>query len=159
MIGFRFDEVMEGTVQREGERFDRPFRFDFRVRAPDVLGMAGTAIGDATGRARLDGLAKDAPAQGRLELSPFRERHIRYVFEFRGDDGHSYRFDGRKTIGGAAFLRGWTHLPGEVTRADGTVYGKALLRFSFRRHLADLLRSIRLTRGRAGRRSEPVDVG
>jgi hypothetical protein len=144
MIGFSFDEVMEGSVQRDDERFDRPFRFELRVRAPNVLGFAGTAVGEATGHARLDGLAKEAPARGRIELSPFRGRRIRYVFDFRGDDGATYTFDGHKTIGGAAFQRGWTTLPGEVRRADGSVWARAVLRFSLRHQLAALLKSFRL---------------
>ncbi len=147
MVGFRFHEVMEGSVQREGETFDRPFRFELEIEAPDVLDLRGTAVCEAAGHARIDGLAKHAPAKGRLELSPFVRRRLRYVLEMRADDGKTYTFDGHKTIGGLTFSRGWTTLPGEIVDAEGKLWGKAVLRFSFRRHLAGLLGSLRLTRG------------
>jgi hypothetical protein len=39
---------------------------------------------------------------------------------------------------------GWTTLPGKVYEADGQVWGEALLRFSLRRELLHLLRSVRV---------------
>jgi hypothetical protein len=147
MVGFYFREVMEGRVEREGERFDRPFRFEVDVNAPRVLDFAKIAVGKLDGHLRLDGLARRAGATGRIELSPFGERRIRYVLDFTADDGKRYTFDGSKSIRGLTFTRGWTHLPGEVRAAEGGLYGRAVLRFSLRRHLAGLLKSIRLTRG------------
>jgi hypothetical protein len=146
MVGFSFHEIMEGTVERPGERFDRPFRFEFDVTAPDVLGFVRSVVGEAVGRVRIDGLAKDAAAKGTLELSPVRKRMMRYAFEFVADDGQTYRFEGRKTIGGLTFTKGWTVLPGAVYGPGGEVWGRALLRFSMRRHLAGLLQSVRLGR-------------
>jgi hypothetical protein len=145
MVGFTFHEVMEGTVVREGERFDRPFRFDFEVSMPDALGFLGSVVGECAGRVRIDGLAKDRQALGTLELSPVRKRMMGYAFTFEADDGQIYRFDGQKTIGGLTFSRGWTKLPGKVFGPDGEVWGEAALRFSMRRDFADLVRSLRLS--------------
>jgi hypothetical protein len=156
-LGFSFHEVMEGTLQRDGESFDRPFRFELEVRAPDVLGFFSTAVGEAIGRVRIDGLAKDAPARGTLELSPLRHGRIRYTFTFPADDGNTYKFDGKKTITGLTRRRGWTLLPGAVYRDDGTEYGKATLRFSFPRHLPGLLRSVRF-RPAVGRAAADVNL-
>jgi len=150
MIGFYFREIMEGTAQREGERFDRPFRFELDVTAPSVLGFATTAVGEAVGTVTLDGLAKDARATGRLELSPLLHQRIRYVLDFRGSDGKDYRFDGSKTTTVRRHIVGWTTLPGAVYDDHGAVWGKANLRFSLRRDLRRLLRSIELFRGRGG---------
>ena len=148
MIGFAFDEVMEGTIQKTGERFDRPFRFRVKVRTPNVV--ARVAMCDAEGTLRLDGLAKDVPTTGRLELSPVFERRIRYVLDFTGDDGKKYRFDGSKSLGSGrhplAYLESWTTLPGEVTDEQGHVWGHAVLRFSMRKHLRGLVLSVRLGR-------------
>ncbi len=144
MIGFSFHEIMEGTVQRTGERFDRPFRFEFEVRAPSVLGFVTTAVGEAEGTVRIDGLAKNAPARGHLELSPIAQKSIRYVFDFTGDDGNKYSFDGSKRTTLRRHLVGWTTLPGKVFDAQGNVWGEALLRFHLRRDLQRLLRSVRL---------------
>ena len=144
MLGFGFHEIMEGTVQRDGENFDRPMRFEFDVRAPSVLAILRTAIGEAVGEVRIDGLAKNVPAQGTLSLSPLSEARIRYAFDFTGDDGKPYRFEGIKVTTARRHLRGWTTLPGKVLTADGSVWGKALLRFSMRRDFRGLVRSVRL---------------
>jgi hypothetical protein len=144
LLGFYFRERMEGTVQRVGERFDRPFVFEFDVRAPSVLGFATTAVGEAVGHVRIDGLAKDVPAKGRLELSPLHRNSIRYVFDFAADDGKTYRFDGSKRTTLRRHLVGWTTLPGKVFDEDGAVWGDAVLRSSLRRQLLDLLRSVRV---------------
>jgi hypothetical protein len=147
MLGFTFHEVMEGTLQRDGERFDRPFRFELEIRAPSVVGFLTTVMGEATGRAHVTGLAKDAAASGRMELSPFGKREIRYEFELTGDDGKKYRFDGRKNINWLRALKSWTTLPGLVYDEHNNIYGTAVLRFSMRNHLPGLLKSIRFTRG------------
>ena len=144
LLRFYFREKMEGTVQRAGERFDRPFRFEFDVHAPSVLGFATTAVGACTGTVRIDGLAKDVPASGRLELSPVAKKTIRYVFDFTGDDGKKYRFDGQKKTTLRRHLVGWTTLPGKVYDAEGAVWGDALLRFSLARDLRKLLRSFKV---------------
>jgi hypothetical protein len=143
-LGFTFHETMEGTIVRAGERFDRPFRFEFDVRAPNVLGFATTAVGEMDGTVRLDGLAKDAPARGHIELSPVHHNTIRYVFDFTGDDGKTYRFDGAKTTTARRHLVGWTTLPGKLYDDTGAVWGDALLRFSLRRDLRALLKSFRV---------------
>ena len=143
-LPFYFREKMEGTVQRPGERFDRSFHFEFDVHAPSVLGFATTAVGEAAGTVHIDGLAKSAEARGHIELSPVHKNIIRYVFEFTGDDGKKYRFDGSKKTTVRRHLVGWTTLPGKVYDAEGNVWGEALLRFSLRRDLRDLLRSIRV---------------
>jgi hypothetical protein len=144
MLGFGFHEIMEGTVQREGENFDRPMRFEFDVSAPSVLAILRTAVGEAKGQVRIDGLAKNVPAYGTLKLSPVAEQRIRYAFDFVGDDGKPYRFEGVKVTTARRHLRGWTTLPGKVLAEDGTVWGRALLRFSMRRDFRGLVRSVRL---------------
>jgi hypothetical protein len=141
LLGFYFREKMEGSVQRTGERFDRSFRFDFDVHAPSLLGFATTAVGQLTGVVRIDGLARRVPAQGRIEISPWYRRSVRYVFDFTGDDGKRYRFEGAKRVTLRRHLVGWTTLPGHVYDAEGHVWGDALLRFSLRRELRNLLRS------------------
>jgi hypothetical protein len=144
MLGFGFHEIMEGTVQREGENFDRPFRFEFDVEAPSVFSILRTAVGKAVGHVRIDGLAKHAEAHGQLELSPLAQKRIRYEFDFTGDDGKAYRFEGTKVTTARRHLRGWTTLPGRVYAADGSVWGRAVLRFSMRRDFSGLVRSVRL---------------
>lgn len=144
LLGFYFREKMEGTVQRAGERFDRPFRFDFDVHAPSVLGFATTAVGECAGTVRIDGLARDVPATGRLELSPVAKKTIRYVFDFTADDGKKYRFDGSKSTTWRRHIVGWTTLPGKVYDEAGNVWGDALLRFSLARDLRKLLSSFKV---------------
>ncbi len=161
LLGFYFREKMEGSVQRTGERFDRSFRFDFDVHAPSLLGFVTTAVGDCTGTVRIDGLAKNVPARGRIEISPWLKRSVRYVFDFTGQDGKRYRFDGAKHVAlrrhAGHWTTGWTTLPGHVYDADGNVWGDALLRFSLRRELRNLLRSF-VVGPRAGRATAPESM-
>jgi hypothetical protein len=154
LLGFYFREKMEGTVQRAGERFDRTFRFEFDVHAPNVLGFVTTAVGECTGQVHVDGLAKNAPATGRIELSPLRRKTVRYVFDFTGTDGARYRFDGSKRVTVRRHLVGWTTLPGHLYDAQGNVWGDALLRFPLRRELRNLLGSFVV-----GPRAELAGVG
>ncbi len=142
LLGFYFREKMEGTIQCAGERFDREFRFDLDVHAPSLLGFATTAVGECDGRLHLDGLAKDARARGRIEISPLLRQTVRYVLDFTGDDGRRYRFDGSKRVTVRRHLIGWTTLPGHVYDESAGVWGDALLRFSLRRELRPLLRSV-----------------
>jgi hypothetical protein len=149
MIGFSFHEIMEGSIERVGERFDRPFRFEVDVSTPNMV--ARVAMCSAEGFTSLDGLAKHAATTGRLELSPFVEHRIRYVLDFTGDDGKRYRFDGSKSIPLALslrrYMRSWTTLPGEVTMPDegNALYGRASLRFHLKRHLRGLVSSARFS--------------
>ncbi len=145
MLGFSFDEVMEGTLTRPGERFDRPFRFEFHVASPTLTGFLTGVKAQATGTVRIDGLAKDAPARGTLELSPFRKKTMRYDFDLVGKDGKTYRFEGQKMIRWLDAVRSWTTLPGVIYDDGRKIWGTAILRFE-KRHLRPLLRSIRLHR-------------
>ncbi len=147
MIGFGFHEIMEGSIERVGERFDRPFRFEVEVSTPKLI--ARVAMCDAEGFLRIDGLAKNAKATGRLEMSPLIERRIRYVLDFDGEDGKRYQFDGSKRIAriGALphkLLKSWTTLPGTVVSSDGELWGRALLRFHMQRDLRQLVTSMRI---------------
>ncbi len=143
----RFHEVMDGVFTKAGERFDRPFRFDFAVSVPHPERAAyGVARGKLTGTVTLDGFAKEAPAEGTLELSPFVRRQLRYAFHF-DVDGARHRFEGKKTLGLRHPVADWTTLPGAVFDAEGHELGKATLRFHLRRDFLDLLTSLRLAHG------------
>lgn len=146
MLGFAFHEIMEGSVVRTGERFDRPFRFEVDVTTPRLFSRVADC--HAEGFVQLHGLAKHARATGRLELSPLFERRIRYVLDFHDDGGAPCQFDGEKRIArfGAlphVLLRTWTTLSGVVTRG-GETWGRALLRFHLRRDLRALAESVRV---------------
>jgi len=152
-LGFEVAEVMEGSLRRPGENFDREFRFDLRVAFPALWRILMVAVGRARGTCHIDGVARNAPAVGTLELSPFRRRLARYTFTFVADDGEEYRFDGWKSMR-LDIRRGWTTLPGKVFDANGDEWATATLHFSFRYHFPGLLQSFRFLW--PWRRSEPV---
>jgi len=155
-LGFEVQEVMEGSLRRPGENFDREFRFDLRVVFPALWRIFLVAVGRAVGRVHVDGIARDAEAVGTLDLSPFRRRLARYTFTFTADDGNEYRFDGWKSAG-LNPRKAWTTLPGKLYDAQGEVCATATLRFSFRRHFPGLLRSFRLRwPGRRAQERQPV---
>jgi hypothetical protein len=141
-LGFEVSEVMEGSLRKPAENFDREFRFDLRVMFPALWRILLVTVGRARGTCHIDGIAQSALAIGTLELSPFRLRLARYTFTFTADDGEEYRFDGWKSMR-LNIRRGWTTLPGKVYDANGDVYATATLRFSFRHHFPGLLQSIK----------------
>lgn len=146
MIGFKFHEVMEGTLRRAGETADRPFRFDFEVVAPSALGFLTSVVGETRGTVNVEGLANGAPAEGTLEMSPFLTRRLRYRFVMKADDGREYRFDGAKSLSYLRPVSTWTTLSGTLYDSEGKVWGTALLRFPLQRELVNLLASFRPVR-------------
>src|SRR5437764_12998266 len=89
---------MDGSLRKPGENFDREFRFDLGVVFPALWRILAVAVGRARGTCHIDGIARQAPAVGTLQLSPFRLRLARYTFTFPADDGNEYRFDGGKPM-------------------------------------------------------------
>jgi hypothetical protein len=69
-----------------------------------------------------------------------------YTFDFEGDDGARYAFQGQKTLGDGDLLHAITVLPGAIQGSGGEEIGRALLRFDLRSDLLKLLRSVRLVR-------------
>ncbi len=140
-IGFTVTETMRGEHEFE-PRFGPPGKrpMEFRVtwgprRLGPWLNPAGERFlaSDLRGSVTADGLCRDAPCTGRLELRYFRDRTIRYVFDFEAD-GTLYRFAGEK-----ACIRPW-NLPwshttcfGTITRRDtGELVSTSVTRFRLR---------------------------
>jgi len=142
MLGFRFREVMEGTLERGGER--SPFRFDLDVRGPSTFRFFSSWLGAAVGTATIDGWVREAPARGDLEIAPVRKGLVRYTFDFTGPHGEALRFDGRKRI--RFWFIGWSLLRGAIYDATGSEVGTAELRFIFRRQLLPFVASFRIVR-------------
>ena len=155
-LGFEINEVMEGSLRKPGETFDREFRFDLGVVFPALWRIITMAIGRARGTCHIDGVAQNASAVGTLELAPFTRRLARYTFTFTADDGNEYRFDGWKSAG-LDPRKAWTTLPGKVYDANGDVWATATLHFSFRYHFPGLLRSFRFL-WPWRREAEPADA-
>jgi hypothetical protein len=127
----RFVESMIGTWRRPGGP-PAPFRFDIQVETPEPIRPFGTVVGAINGTVDVEGLATGASLSGTIEVSPITERRVRYTFEFPGDDGHSYRFDGWKSISWLHALHTWTTLPGTVYDSGGSIVGTADARFPIR---------------------------
>jgi hypothetical protein len=142
--GFGFTERMAGSYKPVGGSLPGgDFHFDVEVDCRAITNPADIS-GQAKGSLTMAGLCDAAPAEGELEISPFWKRRIRYTLAFTGNDGHRYRFDGKKSIRMTGLLRSWTTLPGTVVRADtGEVVAEVVTRFDLRRDLGNLLRSVR----------------
>lgn len=161
MIGFRFHETMEGSVRLPDERFDRPFRFRLEVRGARLASMLSTAAAAATGRVRIDGIARDTEMKGTISISPIRGRQVRYELSFAGDDGHPYQFEGTKTIRYTRWRTSWTTLRGHLRDVAGNDVGGAVLRFRLRPGLGDFVRGFRLVTDNVARGSsaKPLVAG
>lgn len=141
--GMRFSEAMVGSWQSRLGTAGGAFGFDVDVETDELLKPLGTTTGRLVGTLHADGLAERAAATGTIEVSPVEQKRIRYTLEFRGDDGHPYRFDGWKSIEWRHLLGTWTTLPGTIYDAAGAVVGTAQARFPLR-DTASLVASLRL---------------
>lgn len=128
--GLRFVEAMAGTWRRRGEDVERPIAFEAVVTFPSVPNPLGTARGELRGVLRAADLARASRAVGSIELSPVRERALRYRLDLTGDDGRPYRVEGRKSIDWLRPVPTWTTMPATIADGAGTVVGTATLRFA-----------------------------
>jgi hypothetical protein len=147
---------MAGSVLRTGGR-ERAFSFSIDARAPRLLLPWRTVFADVRGRVDLDGIARGAPCTGWLELSPVRRRMMRYVLDFRAEDGRRFRFDASKHIR-LWWLPSWTVLRGYVQDDDDARWGQAEVRFSVRRQLLALLASMRPWRAPVAHRANTSEL-
>lgn len=125
-VGFRVDEVMSGEHEFEpafGLAGKRPM--EFRVTwGADRVGEwgnpfgAGFMVNDLAGTVSIQGLCEKTPCRGTLELRYFRDRTIRYTFEF-AVNGTGYRYVGEKV-----HILPW-NLPWSHTTCYGRVVDKA----------------------------------
>ncbi len=144
MAGFGFRETMRGSWTRcDGGRGGGRFEFTVAARSGPLGAFRRSHLATIDGTVDADGLASHRPLTGTMELRPLLGRVIRYRFEFTGDDGQPYGFDGQKDIRWLDPLRTWTELPGQLTDGGGLVIGTALTRFDLRGDSLSFARSFR----------------
>lgn len=131
MPGFRFAETMSGTwTPADAPEARRRFSFTIEAVADSLARHLRQG-----GRTRIhgtvvaDGLADRQPLEGTLTMAPLTRRIIRYEFDFTGDDGQPYRFEGQKDIRLTALRRSFTELPGVIRDAAGAEVGTATTQF------------------------------
>lgn len=149
---------MSGTWRRagvEGAGPDGPISFDAVAELPAVPGPTKSVTGTLRGTFDCAGLATGAPAEGTIEVSPVRDRRIRYVLELTDDDGRRCRFDGWKSIDWLHAASTWTTLPGSLYGPGDELVGTAELRFR-PSTLLPFLASMRLGRAPA---AAPAQAG
>lgn len=146
MMHLELRHRLRGTWHRvEEPGVERPFEFVVRVafdRLSDVLGHATARL---EGHLVALGLTGGAACKGTLVLgSLVREGSIEWSLHFYGDDGVSYRFDGRSEVDLLALPRALTVLPGYVFDQEGREVGRVVLRYDWRGELGHTLRSARV---------------
>ncbi|MEZ4399635.1 MAG: hypothetical protein R3B06_06435 [Kofleriaceae bacterium] len=143
-MGFGFAETMQGTWHRADDGEVGRFAFTVKVSSGPLAGFQRTRLATMSGTVDVAGLATRQPLAGTMELRPWLGRRIRYRFEFTGDDGERYGFDGQKDIRWLDARRTWTELPGEITDAGGRLVGTAKARFDLRADMVAFVRSFHL---------------
>ncbi len=151
-IGFRIDELMSGEHEftpGHGPAGKRPFEFNVTWGTDNLIEwvnpssenfMANTLEGTVT----VDGLCRNAPCKGRLELRYLQDQKIRYVFDFTVD-GKQYHFIGEKRQIFPWNLP-WSHTTcfGELREAGkDEVISKSITHFHWDT-LPDFLKSLRV---------------
>ena len=140
-IGFRMDEVMTGLHEFEpkfGEPGKRPMEFRVTWGPRHIAEWANPAgerfmINDMQGTVTIDGLCYFAPCTGSLELRYFKDRTIRYSFEFN-EGGETYRYVGEK-VHIYPWNLFWSHTTcfGRLTKKDtGELVSTSVTHFRFR---------------------------
>lgn len=147
MIGLAFRETMTGGYHlTPAPGMERPMSFTVRVSAPSLRSLLRSPVLDIEGSVFAEGLAEHKPLRGTLTIDPVRAKVLVYIFDFDGDDGTHYVFQGRKTLSEGDLLHAMTVLPGGIYDRAGTEVGRALLRFDLRSDLLKFLGSFRLVR-------------
>jgi len=147
MTGLSFRETMSGGYHlSSAPDVDRPMEFTVRVSIPSVLSLLRAPLFSMEGEVVAVGLADHKVLRGTLHIDPFRGRLLVYCFDFEGNDGNKYSFQGRKTLSEGHVIQAMTVLPGGLYDAAGKEVGQALLRFDLRSHLFKFLGSFRLVR-------------
>ena len=148
--GFRITEVMTGEHEFEpafGDAGKRPMEFRVRWGTNEVRHWADShggrfLVNALEGSVTIDGLCRDAPCKGSLELRYFEDRTIRYAFGFEAG-GVAYQYVGQK-VNIRPWNLPWSHTRcfGRLTRTDtGELVSTSVTRFRLRsapRFLASL---------------------
>ncbi len=152
-VGFSIEEVMSGEHEFEpGVGPEGRFPFEFHVVwGPKDLGeflRPGSEVfmtNDLEGRISVEGLCRNVPCAGRLELRYFKDRSIRYSFEFE-TGGSEYRFVGEKVnIWPWNLAVSHTTCFGVITeKQSGRLVSRSVSHFRLR-SLPGFLASLRLT--------------
>lgn len=147
MIGLTFRETMSGGYHLSAEpAVDRPIEFTVRASIPSLRSLVSSPVFTIHGEVFALGLADHKVLRGTLCIDPFRARLLVYAFDFSGNDGEKYSFQGRKTLSQGNPVQAMTVLPGSLHDARGKEIGRALLRFDLRSDLFKFLRSFQLVR-------------
>lgn len=143
--GFGFEERMSGHYTlSSAPAEERPFDFTMSARATNLVAFLKKPVARLDGEANLVGFADHQPAHGTVLLDLIPGRRIGYDFEFRGNDGQTYRFRGQKDVEVTRLSETMSTLPAGLYDATGGQIGEALLRFDYASDLFRFLRSWRL---------------
>ncbi len=156
--GFEFHEIMAGDCTFvSGPLAGRTERveFDMRAHAPSLPKFFSKKSGDKVFRTaklegvmRINGLAKDTPASGILQMNLLKSRGMMvYIIDFTGSDGKVYHLHGEKHRDWLNFQKGMTTLYTEITEKDsGKKAASGILYFDIKT-LVPFLRTWKLVSG------------
>lgn len=147
MIGLAFRETMSGgyhLATSPGE--DRPMHFTVQARLPSLRSLLTNAVFSIDGEVHAQGFADHKVLHGTLVIDMLRGKVLVYQFDFQANDGQTYSYNGRKTIGEGSLVEAMTVLPGTIHDKTGQTVGRALLRFDLRSDLFKFLSSYKLVR-------------
>lgn len=97
-MGFKFHETMKGTYRsKERPEQERTLFFEIDATAESAIEFFKDFTMEIDGVVTMAGVADEKPLHGTLEIAIPTRRELVYKFEFTGNDGNSYRFEGKKT--------------------------------------------------------------
>lgn len=144
MSGFEFRETMAGSFHFVSEpHHERPMSFTVRARSRSLLQFLRRPEVEIEGEVDAPPIANHRLLRGTLGMDVLRTGTLPYSFQFQGDDGRSYVFEGKKTYSLREALESMTVLPGVIKDDKGEEIAEALLRFDARSDLLRFLKSFR----------------
>jgi hypothetical protein len=141
-----FEETMSGTLRLEHDKATtRPLSIALNVAGRgrwDLLRAEKLAL---TGHVLAEGFGTRCPLEGALVVDVLRRGTMTYDLVFTADDGHRYRFKGKKRVRLGALRKSMTTLRARIFDDADQVVAKATVTFDLERDLVDFLRSFRVS--------------
>ena len=157
-VGLIFSERMSGSYRHEkteatdgvpgpfgGNGREHPMEFEVDARTCRLERFIFNPSTKIKGNLYMEGLDRQMPLQGTLEIPLLTRRKMIYNFTFNSKEGKKYRFSGEKNIRFLRLIDTFTTLPGRITDEDGKEVASAVVHFNLRKDFVPFIRSFGFT--------------
>lgn len=141
--GLRFSETLTGTWTRTGATSAEPATIAMKAIIEDTFNRLRDGRAAIEGRATFQGFATDKPFVGHMIFSPVTRGHIRYEFDFAGNDHKRYHLSGQKNVRIDDLLNSMLELSAVIQDDSDAEIGTCVVRFDPKSDLLNMVAGIR----------------